>query len=50
MMFEFTQIGSGYEISKNNGYISMDVCNATYVRIMELDLFVPKFIFISNDK
>ena len=48
MMIEYTQVGSGYEFSDNNGYVSMDMCNAVYVRIMKLDVFVPKFIFIPN--
>jgi hypothetical protein len=26
----------------------MRVCNATYVRIIDVDVFVPKFIFIPN--
>lgn len=50
MMVEYTQIGTGYEMTKNNGYVSMNMCNAVYVRIVELNVFVPKFIFISNDK
>jgi len=48
MMFQFIQHGMGYELEKNNEYMSMDVCTAIYVRIMELDVFVPKFIFIPN--
>lgn len=50
MMIEFYQRGSGYEISRNNGFITMDICNGVYVRIMEFDIFVPKFIFILNKK
>ena len=50
MMIEYTQVGRGYEISGNNGYISMDNCNAVYVRIMGIDVFVPKYIFILNKK
>ena len=49
MMMELTQVGSGYEMSRHNGFIPMDMCNAVYVRIMELDVFVPKFIFIPNE-
>jgi hypothetical protein len=50
MMIEYTQVGSGFEINMNNhnGYIPMKMCNAVYVRIMELDIFVPKFIYIPN--
>jgi hypothetical protein len=50
MMIEYTQVGGGYEMTKNNGYVPMSMCNAVYVRIMELDVFVPKFIFIPNNK
>jgi hypothetical protein len=50
MMVEYTQYGSGYEFTHNNGYVAMDMCHAVYVRIMELDLFIPKFIFIPNKK
>jgi len=46
MMVEYTQVGNGYEFSDNNGYVPMSMCNAVYVRIMDLDLFVPKFLFI----
>ncbi len=48
MMMEYTQVGTGYEFSTHNGYVRMDMCNAVYIRIMELDVFVPKFIFIPN--
>ena len=50
IMVEYTQVGSGYEMTENNGYIPMGMCNAVYVRIMELNVFVPKFIFIPNNK
>jgi len=49
-MLELNQVGSGYEIEENNGYIPMNICKATYIRIMELEIFVPKFIFISQEK
>jgi hypothetical protein len=48
MMVEYTQFGTGYEFTNNNGYTDMRMCNAVYVRIMDLDIFVPKFIFILN--
>ena len=48
MMMEYTQIGTGYEMSEHNGYMKMDMCNGVYVRIVDLDVFVPKYIFISN--
>jgi len=50
LMVEYTQVGTGYELTKNNGFILMEMCNAVYVRIMELNIFVPKFIFIPNDE
>lgn len=48
MMIEYTQYGLGYEFTDNNGYINMKMCNAVYVRIMDLNVFIPKFIFILN--
>ena len=50
MMVQYTQFGTGYDMSNNNGYVQMKMCNAVYVRIMDLDVFVPKFIFIPSDK
>jgi hypothetical protein len=50
MMFEFYQEGLGYEIGKTKGYVVMEKCDASYVRIMELDYFIPKYLFIKNDK
>ena len=50
MMVEYTQVGHGYEMTEHNGYIPMEMCNAVYVRIVDIDLFVPKFIFIPNVK
>lgn len=48
LVMQFTQVGKGFEFTTNNGYVAMDMCNAVYIRIMELDVFVPKFIFIPN--
>lgn len=48
MMIEIMQEGHGYTIKENQGYIHMDVCDARYVRIMELDLFIPRLLFIKN--
>ena len=50
MMMEYIQIGEGYEMENNNGYMQMKICNGVYVRIMELDVFVPKRIFIPANK
>ena len=50
MMFEFYQEGIGYEIGKTKGYMVMDKCDASYVRIMELDYFIPKYLFIKNER
>lgn len=48
MMVEYTQEGSGIVQRQTNGYVDMDGCEAVYVRIIDLDVFVPKFIFIKN--
>ena len=50
MMFEFYQEGLGYEIGKTKGFMVMDKCDASYVRIMELDYFIPKYLFIKNER
>ncbi len=48
MMMESFVEGKGYKIEENTFLMKMDVCSATYYRIIDLDLFVPKFIFIKN--
>ena len=48
MMLEYTQEGNGYEFEDHNGYVKMRTCKAIYVRIMDLDIFVPKFIYIKQ--
>lgn len=51
LMMETVQEGVGYEIHENHGaFIKAEVCDARYVRIMELDYFVPKYLFIENGK
>ena len=45
--------GIGYNLKKEKfifGNDTTNVCDARYVRIMDLDIFVPKFIFIINQK
>ena len=51
MILESYQEGIGYVIEKNAnlGYVTMDVCNASYLRIREADLFIPRYLFIKND-
>ena len=50
MMIEYTQLGSGYEFSKHEGlFLPMNMCKGIYIRIIDLDLFVPKYIFIANN-
>ena len=48
MMMESFVEGKGYKIEENTYMMKMDVCTATYYRIIKLDLFIPKFIFIKN--
>ncbi len=48
MMIESKTEGSGYKIERDNYLMSMDVCDARYVRIMDIDLFIPRLIFIEN--
>lgn len=42
--------GVGYEIKTSTFLMSMDVCDARYVRIVDADLFVPRILFIENKK
>jgi hypothetical protein len=49
MMIEIYQTGKGYEIKKENRFITTKVCDVRYIRIMELNIFIPKFIFIENE-
>ena len=47
MMVEIMVKGVGYEIKFNQGMlIDGNVCDARY---MELDYFVPKYLFIKNE-
>ena len=48
MMLEKYETDAGYRIETKHDYITMQVCNVDCVRIVDLDLFVPKFIFIKN--
>jgi len=43
--------GRGIEIKKEQFLIGGTgyVCDARYVRIVELDIFIPRFIFIKNN-
>lgn len=50
MMRETNQVGDGIERKEHNGYVKMPICSATYERIIDADVFVPKFIFIPNTK
>lgn len=50
MMIETKQEGYGYEIKEDNYLMKMDVCDARYVRIMDIDIFIPRLIFIFNKK
>ncbi len=50
MMVEIYTEGVGYEIKKETGYVTMDVCDVRCVRIMDLDYFVPMRLFIKNKK
>jgi len=48
MMIETKQEGVGYTIEKDNFLMPMDVCDARYIRIIKLDIFIPRLIFIKN--
>ena len=52
MMMEVMQAGCGFKIKEEIMMIfgPSNVCDARYVRIMDLDIFVPKFLFICNIK
>lgn len=50
MMLESKMKGIGYKITEDAFMIGKktNVCDARYVRIMDIDIFIPKFIFIPN--
>ena len=50
MMKEVYEYDVGYRINNNMGYTNMDTCNVDCVRIIDLDLFVPKYIFVKNNR
>lgn len=50
MMIETKQEGLGYTIKEDNFMVKMDVCDARYVRIMDIDVFIPRLLFITNKK
>lgn len=51
MMIESKIFGTGYSITNDNSMFgNIDICNSTYVRIMDLDVFIPRLIFIKNIK
>jgi hypothetical protein len=49
MMVEIYQVGDGYEIEENNYIYKMLVCKATYIRIMEVNIFIPKLLIIDAE-
>ena len=50
MMLESKIEGIGYKIKEDNFIIGgkSNVCDARYIRVMDIDVFIPKFIFIPN--
>ena len=51
MMIESRFTSSNYQIKKEKFMIGgeSNVCDARYVRIMDMDIFIPHLIFIVND-
>jgi hypothetical protein len=51
MMVEFCQIGKGFEIekSKDSFIPMMVVSNATYMYVIEANIYIPKFLFIKPE-
>lgn len=50
LMIESKVKGTGYEI-KEEGFMiggKSNVCDARYVRIMDVDIFIPRLMFIKN--
>ena len=50
MMKEDYVEGDAYRFVENVGFGTMKTCNVDCIRIIDLDLFVPKYIFIKNPK
>ncbi len=43
-------VPSSFFYTKIKKNLRMSVCSAVYVRIIELDVFIPKFIFIPKEQ
>jgi len=50
MMRETYDEDDGYRFVEKNWPVKTETCNVDCIRIVDLDLFVPKFIFIPNKK
>ena len=48
LMIESIQEGKGFNISKSSFMMDGFTCHGMYVRVMDINLFIPKFIFIKN--
>ena len=48
MVVQSFQVGEGFELKRNMEYMEMDVCSASYVRIADLNVFIPRLILIPN--
>ena len=51
MSYELALEGHGYDIKDVNTFIFIkQICDARYVRIVDIDVYVPRLIFINNKK
>ena len=48
LMIEYHQTGKGYKITKTIGNFIGGSCTGMYVRVVIIDLYIPKFIYIKN--
>jgi hypothetical protein len=50
LMIEFCQHGKGYKFEKSSVFIPIITCEAIYIKIIDLNIYIPKFIFIDTEK
>lgn len=51
LMIESKISGTGFTIDEDDSMFGkLNICKSTYARIMDLDIFIPRMIFIVNNK
>lgn len=50
LIIEFCQHGKGYKFEKSAIFIPIISCEAIYIKIVDLNIYIPKFIFIDTEQ